>query len=96
MIQLVGGGDEENVGDNEEFPDAAVLGICRFTRSLGDCHMKTACSAAAFNQFQATRHTGLEILIAPLHKAAANGFGFISNVAECHSSEVSDGFKIVA
>jgi serine/threonine protein phosphatase PrpC len=38
-IMVLGDGDAEEHG--------TVMGLCRFTRSIGDCHMKTAKSADA-------------------------------------------------
>eukprot|EP01043_Picozoa_sp_COSAG02_P048052 COSAG02_NODE_4676_length_5104_cov_43.285514_2_plen_401_part_00 len=97
VIQLVGT-QEDFVGGQEGISDLAVLGICRFTRSLGDCHMKTVSSAAAFNSYQTIRQTGLEIPIAPLHRAAAQGVGYISNVPETFTTKepMQNGFLIIA
>ena len=99
VVQLAGTQEDyPSPRGEEDTSDVAVLGICRFTRSLGDCHMKTVISAAAFNSYQAKRHTGLEIPIAPLHKASANGMGYISNVPENSTTKepLQNGFLIVA
>jgi serine/threonine protein phosphatase PrpC len=97
VVQVVGTQEDYGCGE-EDISDLAVLGICRFTRSLGDCHMKTVSSAAAFNSYQAKRQTELQIPIAPLHRAAAQGVGYISNVPETYTTDqpMENGFLIIA
>ena len=98
-IMVLGDGDAEEHG--------TVLGLCRFTRSIGDCHTKSAKSADAFNTWHAQHKTGLNIKPpqdpttvdeAPewtLTGGSIPGM-YISNDPDVRETTIQDGFVIVA
>jgi serine/threonine protein phosphatase PrpC len=78
------------MGDEALEEHGTVMGLCRFTRSIGDCHMKSAVSADTFNSWHAKAKTGLHI------RAPEEGKQYISSTAECRETSISDGFILIA
>ena len=76
--------------DADEDEHGTVMGLCRFTRSIGDCHMKSPVSADAFNTWHAAHRTGQNI------KPPPPGKQYISSAAECRVGKVTDGFLLLA
>lgn len=76
--------------DEELEEHGTVMGLCRFTRSIGDCHMKSAVSAGTFNSWHAKNKTGLHI------REPEEGKQYISSTAECRETSISDGFILIA
>ena len=82
--------EEDSLGEVGEDEDGTVMGLCRFTRSIGDCHMKSRASSEAFNAWHAAHKTGQSI------KPPASGKQYISSDAECQVGKVRDGFLLLA
>ena len=78
------------MGDEDLEEHGTVMGLCRFTRSLGDCHMKSTGSAEAFNAWHDANKTGLNIRVPEEEKQ------YISSTAECRETSISDGFILIA
>jgi serine/threonine protein phosphatase PrpC len=78
------------MGDEDLEEHGTVMGLCRFTRSLGDCHMKSTGSAEAFNDWHTVHKTGLNIALPD------QGKQYISSTAECRETSISDGFILIA
>lgn len=81
----------EQVDESEELEDGTVLGLCRFTRGLGDGHLKSPACTAAFNEHHARKGTGLEV-----PALRSGGPVYISSVPECTTSSFTDGFLVLA
>ena len=81
---------EDSPGAVDEDEHGTVMGLCRFTRSIGDCHMKSQASSDAFNRWHAAHRTGQSI------KPPQAGKQYISSKAECQRGTVGDGFLLLA
>jgi serine/threonine protein phosphatase PrpC len=92
------------LGDGEMEEHGTVMGLCRFTRSIGDCHMKSATSAEAFNRWHGMHGTGLSIKppdpgTPDAEWTAAGGSipgMYISNSPDIRETAIQDGFLIIA
>lgn len=78
------------MGDEDLEEHGTVMGLCRFTRSIGDCHMKSTGSSEAFNAWHERNKTGLHIRVPEEDKQ------YISSTAECRETSIQDGFILIA
>jgi serine/threonine protein phosphatase PrpC len=81
--------DEEAFADDPE--EGTVLGLCRFTRALGDGHLKSPAAAEAFNAHHTRKGTGLSVPV-----IQSGDPPYISCVPECTTARFADGFVILA
>ena len=66
--------------------DCVVKGVTRFTRSIGDAHMKDKTCAKLFNSYRC----GVAVLPVP------RKVPYISSIAETKDASVENGFMIIA